>query len=302
MKKRNQMVEILFVTLAGLITIGLSVNSILKSKRQENELREKQNQLDSAQKAIIEKQNSLINLQELHAQQLKDKSDEVIQLQKKLQEKSDIQLEEIYKIKNPIPSDLDITLMSSLVLTKDEFEKLDSIAKLKYPVRGNLLPFDFNTTNDAFEKINAFKNVAFRLVIVFEKDGKILRVELKRTPALFVGYNASGYFNAFLATTDEKSDRVRFNGLNLETNDITTNYSGPSMSDFAGSNVKISYFFSYPHIMQNGKLRSTVYVEEKPEYITLDLESVVLRYKNYSIRLEGLKKIDSHTFETIWNK
>lgn len=89
MKKRKQMWEIILVSLAGLITIGLSINSIIKSNKQERELKTKQESLNVAQNKIIEGQASIIQLQDKHSKELKDKTDEVIGLQNKLQEKSD---------------------------------------------------------------------------------------------------------------------------------------------------------------------------------------------------------------------
>ena len=42
MKNKNVMIEVLFVTIAGIITIGLSINSIIESKTNEKRLNKKQ--------------------------------------------------------------------------------------------------------------------------------------------------------------------------------------------------------------------------------------------------------------------
>ena len=301
MKSSKLMIEIIFISLAGLITVGLSVNSLLKSDKQESQLKEKQNQLSAAQESIITNQTALINLQEKHSKELKDKSDEVIRLQGLLQDKSDVQLKVLDRIKNPIPESLNIMFSASLVLSKDEFSKILAISKMKFPERGNLLPFDYNKTNDAFDKINALKDVSFNLTIFFEKDGKLLKVLLKRLPIAFLGYNANNSNNAIVMSIQESSEKILFEGFLLETKDITTNYKTPSLLDFNGSKVKITYDFFYPQLKQIGSIPSKMYVGDNREYVTLDLQSVSLLHKNYSIDIKGLKKIDSHTFESIWS-
>lgn len=60
MKNRKKMLEIILICVGGIITIGISVNSIIQSELKDNKLREKQDSLYNAQVEISRK-SEIIN-------------------------------------------------------------------------------------------------------------------------------------------------------------------------------------------------------------------------------------------------
>lgn len=246
MKNKKLMWEIIFITMAGLVTIGLSINSILKSDKQETELKAKQDALINAQQQIIEKQNSLAGLQEIHSKEIKDKSDEVIRLQKLLQEKSDFQLKEINRIKNPVPTKLGVTFSTTLNISNKEFDEIYSAMMQVRPTRSNQLPLDFNVTNAGVEKINAFKDMSLQVNIVFQNGDKKMSISIK-PPLRYNGYNvAFTSKNAMLLFIKKEEEKtIGFDGLDIETEDIKCNYLSPSLTDFTNADVTVTFEFFF---------------------------------------------------------
>jgi len=303
MKKRKIMWELILVSLAGFITVGLSVNSIIKSKRQENELKAKQDSLNEAQKKIINGQNSIIQLQEKYSNELKQKTDDVIKLQMLLQDKSDKQLGEIERINNPIPENVELYFEAYFELTKIEKIEINDIIKQKniFGIGDFLLPFDFNKTNKSFEKINSLKDVAFGITIIFEKNGKKLQISLQKTPIALSGYHVLNKPEYFSATA--KKNEIIFNCLYILTNDIRTNYKTNSILDFINSDVKVNYQFTYPFDYEIGHPKSKLYGvgRDQRTFLTLNFKSLKLRSKNLMIDITKLSKINNLSFHGRWD-
>lgn len=296
------MLEIAFIILAGLVTIYLSVNSVVKSERQEKELKSAQKDLLEAQKVTIDKQDLLFKLQERYAIESKEKSDEIVRLQKLLNERSESQLAALNNLKNPLPDNLEITFLASLQLSKKEFAEIEKIIKQVRINGGNTLPIITDKTNESFEKINAFKNIAFELTIRFEKDDKNWTTSIYRAPLALLGYTTSSHNNSFLLVINEEKSRIDFDGFSLSSDKIISNYKSPSLLDFKNSKVSISYKFFYPINLQVGNIPSSNYWGAKQDYILLTMQSLTLKHKNYSIEVENLKRVASHEFTGTWRE
>lgn len=287
--------EIILVFLAGLITVGLSINSIIKSNNKEKELKAKQDSLTEAQNKIIQGQTSIIQLQDKYYKEIQNKSDEVIGLQKMLQGNSKTQLDEISKIRNPIPESLNVLFTAIIDLRQEEINAVRDIIKEKYSDGRGLLPVDFMSTNVAFDKMNAFKDIGFEIKILIENQDKHLQILLTQTPMLFTGYNTTAIWSAF--TMQLRDNDISITCLDVPTNNIKSNYQTPSLSDFSHSKVLITYNFFYPNSIKIGSHLTKTYMARDKEYITLNMKNISLRHKNYSIEIRSLKRIDSHTFE-----
>lgn len=296
MKPSKLMIEITFILLAGFITVGLSINSLLKSNRQENELKLKQEELDKAQRQIIEKQNSLIEFQKNSSEELKAKSNEVIQLQGLLQDKSDSQLNELTRIQNPIPDKLKITFASELILDAQQFKEINNALKLVRPHGGNHLPVDFNISNRGVDKINSLKDINFRLTINFLNGNKKMSIILNQIPQ-YSGYNTSNTNDVFMLSAQEEKQEIAFHGLFLTTDKISCNYQSPSLLDFKDAEVKINVDFSYPQVLLMGNVPTKFYTVN-PNLNKINLSSVILYDRNYMIELTDIKKVSDNTFET----
>nr|WP_294991567.1 hypothetical protein [uncultured Sediminibacterium sp.] len=290
--------EIIFVTMAGLVTIGLSINSILKSERQEIELKTKQDALIKAQQQIIEKQNFLADLQDIHSKEIKGKSDEVIRLQGLLQEKSDVQLNEINRIKNPIPTKLGVTFSTTLNISDKEFDEIYNAMMQVRPTRANQLPVDFNVTNAGVEKINAFKDMSLSVRIVFQNEDKSMAITIK-PPLRYNGYNiAFASKNAlmlFIKREEEKT--IGFDGFDIETEDIKCNYLSPSLADFMNADVTVTFDFFFPQPIQVGSIVSKAYTFNRSIPIELSLEQIHLSHNNFNLAIGNFKKTKPNTFK-----
>lgn len=290
--------EIIFVAMAGLVTIGLSINSILKSERQEKELKMKQDDLIKAQQQIIEKQNFLANLQNSHSKEIKDKSDEVIRLQGLLQEKSDFQLNEINRIKHPVPTKLGVTFITTLNISDKEFDEIYNAMIQVRPTRANQLLVDFNITNIGVEKINAFKDMSLSVSIVFQHEDKKMTITIK-PPLRYNGYNVGfASKNALmLFVKKEKEKTIGFDGLDIETEDIKCNYLSPSLADFMNADVTVTFDFFFPQPIQVGNVVSKAYTFNPSIPIELSLERIHLYHSNFNLEIDNFKKAKPNTFE-----
>ena len=285
MKINNKMMDIILIIIVGLITTWLSIGS----HKKDTKIEEANKLLNSKQDLLNSKQDLITNLQ-----------DEIIRLQGILQEKSDLQLKNIQKLQNPIPETLGIQFTSTLNLSKKEIEDIKAVVKSINSKNGNLFPFESNQTNEGFEKINCFKNLHLRLIITFQKDEKNMKIVFNRGPLNLMGYNTNGTLNSFTLYIDDIKNVMRFDGLLIESESITTNYISPSILDFENSKVKIYYDFSFPTTMVFGSLPTNTYISNNREYLLLNIESLSLSNKKLSINIANLKQVDSHNFEGNW--
>lgn len=295
MKNKKMIMQIIFILIAGLCTVGLSIYSVLESSKKEVELKNTQSELKG-------RQDFLIELQEKYAKELKEKTDKVIELQKLLQGKSDLQLSDLDRLKNPIPDVLDISFNTSLELDDNEIFQIIDIIKKTKPNHDNLLPIDVERTNLCFEKINSFKNIHLRITIKFIKADKEMSIFFNRAPLNLYGYNTTNTINSFTLYMNSIGDRsiVRFNGLSLDSEKITTNYKSPSIRDFENSKILITYEFSYPELFMIGGKQISRYVSSNKFNINLNLETLILSDSNYKIEISGIKKIERNNFEGYW--
>src|SRR5690606_3152257 len=114
----KKMIEIILISLGGIITIGLSINSILQRDNQEKKLKESQDSLNIAQKEIINKQKE-INV----------KSEKIISLQEQLNEKSESQIIQMNRLNAPIPKELNISFSAIIKTNQNEFDKYYSFTQ-----------------------------------------------------------------------------------------------------------------------------------------------------------------------------
>ncbi len=256
MPKRKILTEIILICLGGVITVGLSVNSLIKQQKQEKELKESQSNLISAQKEIIQKQDSFSQLQKQYSESLNEKSNTIIELQEKLQEKTDSQLREINKLKNPIPNKLHISFKSNLVLTDSEFKRIrDNTTN-----PGNLLPS--NKDNVHIHKVNKIRNLGISFLIEFINNNKVMSIKLNKTPIPFTYFNSQSLEDSFLLTINDQETKITFIANKIETDDISTNYSPPTLLDFKKAKVTIKYNFWYPFNAKiNGTQNKLMYME-----------------------------------------
>ena len=287
--------QIIFILIAALCTVGLSIYSVLETSKKETELSKTQSELN-------DRQDLLIELQEKHAEELKEKTDKVIELQKLLQGKSDLQLSDLDRLKNPLPESLDISFNTSLELVETEISQIENIISITRPNHDNLLPIDVKLTNDSFEKINCFKNIYFSLTITFIKGEKEMMISFNRAPLNLYGYNTTNTINSFKLYMYSMADRkkVRFNGLLLRSEKITTNCKSPSLRDFENSNILITYDFSYPELFNIGGKSISTYMSNNKFNIILNIETLSLDNPNYTIEISGIKKIERNKFEGKW--
>lgn len=291
--------EIIFIATAGLITVGLSINSLLKSNKQEKELTSKQAELVKAQGEIIVKQNSMIELQKKFHNEVQRKSDEVIQLQNQLKEKSENQLKEINRLSNPIPDNFEIDFTSKILLTNKEFLELRNAFKSEFPDRGNFLPADFTITNPTIDKINALKDVIFNITIEFQSGEKKLVITMENFPK-YIGYQTSSIWGAFNLSFLDKEKELQFQAFRLKSSLIKCNYLSPSIIDFKNSNVKIKYSFLLATSMLMGDkiVKEYMGLPNGQVFLELKFDDIQLVTRDYQIKLSNLTKVGDHSFQT----
>jgi len=267
-------------------------DSILKNNRQESELKRSQDSLLNAQNQIIGKQNDLIELQK----EMGSKSDEVIGLQKLLQEKSDYQLNEWNRLNNPIPNKFNVSFSSVLLLSNSEYDDVNNAIKSREAGGSNLLPFKNSVDNSGCSKINAFKNVLFEMIIVIQKDAKVLTIRIEIHPH-FMGYNTSDGRGSFVLYSKDDNKVIALDCNEITVEDIKTNYSSPSLLDFDNSVARVSYGFGFPKSIIMGDFKKEIYIFDNAEYLILDIKEIQLETKENKITLFPLRKVNDHTFE-----
>lgn len=143
--------EIIFICLGAAVTLWLSINSVIQNGKKDIEIKQKTDSLLKAQKAINKK------------------SEKIIQLQNELQEKAEIQIENLLRLNNPIPKKIQITLFSTIETTKEELNFLSNASK----INGNMLPI---VNKESIEKIDRFKNAQIILKLTFKKGKKSMNI------------------------------------------------------------------------------------------------------------------------------
>lgn len=293
MTNRKIMFEIILLGIAGLITVGLSIKNIIENS-------EKEAKLKNVQTDLINKQDLLINLQNNHSEELKTKSDEIIRLQKLLQDKNDTQLELMDRMNNPIPESIKLVFNSNVEISNNELEKLKSTFTSN-PNLNNYLPFDSKLIVPEFKQINSFKNLYIRISIVFEKNEKRMEMIFERGPLNLHGYNTDQIDNSFMLSYSSQQSNVIFNGFWLKSNKIIINYKSPSLKDFYNSKTIIKYEFGNPYQVQVGsRTPSIAYLMSNENDLKLNIKTITLHHDNYKINIENLKKINSKSFDGLW--
>ena len=212
------------------------------------------------------------------------------------------------RLNNPIPNSFQVSFTATINYSDDIIKQIKRIVDLKYPLRGNLLPFDSKISNDGFEKINRFKDIMLVLYIKFLKDGKTLGVTVQRAPLNFLGYNTDDFTNSFSLTFHATRDSnnkiitsaIKFYLYGFVTNDITTNYKAPSIIDFENSIVQIKFEFYVPQKIQIGNFNSEKYGSANRDSVPIELESIFLYDKDFIINIANIKKIGYNRFQGEW--
>ncbi len=261
MKKFNRMIEIVLICLGGFITVGLSINSIIKSNNQE--------------------------------QELKDKTDKIIELQEALREKSEIQIKNLEKLNNPIPKEFEISFFSSIKVDSIEFKQLQKAASKN----GNHLPVSRN--NKKIERLNKLKDAQIIIKIVFRNNEKEMTVGFDQTPIQFVGFNTSlTNNNTFLMGVAQES--IHFIGSNLSTNNIVTNYDSPSLVDFKNCDVTFKIELGFPNLYKLGEKYTSLYTISSQNDINFSLEKVILESTKIKIEVSSFKEEGINLFKSQW--
>lgn len=160
MKKKKMIIEITLIVIAGLITLYVSVSSIVKAEKQEEELKENQKRLN-------EKSDTIIALQT----KMQEKSEKVIKLQNRLIQNSISQIDNINKLRNPAPAEVRISFQSELIIPKEELVQISQALRSRGN-NSNLLPADFTDENEGIKRIKILKDILFTLNIKFISEIK----------------------------------------------------------------------------------------------------------------------------------
>jgi hypothetical protein len=273
--------EIILITIAGSITILLSIHSLLKSEKQEQELKE-------TQKELKQKQDFIIRLQK----EISENAKEMNALQKQLYQDSKSQLLDMQRLKHPVPESFKVLLEAEIVMTTQEIEELVAAVQAQRGLKGNQLPVDLpNMSSAGVNKMNLFKDIGLEMNIIFTKGDKNMRVRLKRIPMQFSGYHSPSLGNNNFILFYNAGDsplRIKLNGLFLQTNEIAFNYASPSMVDFDEGEVIVRYQFFFPKMMMMGSLSTKQYLGEK-NVVLLKLCKLRLDSNNFNIELKDIQ-------------
>jgi len=290
--KRHHM-EIILVALAGLITVGLSIKSIISSNKQQQELNEKQKQLFDAQQLIINKQETLNIMQSSYSRDLQAKSDRIIELQHELRIKSNEQLDVLDHIKNPIPNDVGLSLVSIIQMDDDEIDGLEIGLQQQQFKGNNLLPLETNLQNRGIQKMNLLKDASFSLSVQLISGNKQLTIRYELNPLPLVGFNATGVRGAFHCAMINRA--VTFESINVKATLVEANYSSASLADFANCNVQIYYNFSFPKIYGVGNYPTKLYLVQN-EKMALSIKDLNLYLNGRVIDIKEIKLLNGNNY------
>lgn len=295
-------VSYVLIFLGGMGAILLAYSQAIGSEKDKKEIiantKEQNTRLKEDLNLIKNERDSLSKILAERDERIKVQNENILELSNKLFEKSDTQLREIDRIRNPIPEKVSVFFEANFDLTKKEVDDINNIIREHDPSRGNLLPFDYNKPNSAFDKMNALRDLGIQINITLEKEGKTLSFVLKQMPMLFAGYHHGTTFNTFLVAAQD--DNITLSCLDISTSEISSSDKSPSILNFKNSKVKVTYEFFYPKNMRIGNGLSKMYMAENRDYITFNFRNITLRDKNYSINIRNLVRKDSHTYEGVW--
>ena len=277
MENKTKM-EIILVAMSGLVTLGLSINAILVANEKDVKLKQEQ--------------NLSRELQNKHSSEIQAKSDQIIELQRQLQEKSNQQLSELNRIKNPIGEDIGISLESYLILEKSEIDDIRTALSKQQNPGGNHLPITTSFKGKGIEKVNLLKDAGFSLTIKLSSGSRQLLITYFASPVPIDG-QVSGNRGLFILALVEND--VHFTSINFKANSFKANYSSPSLVDFENSDAEISYGYSYPQLYNTGDNVTKRYVENN-NILQLDIKSLTLFLNGQSVKIENLKKIDMNRY------
>lgn len=289
MRSKKMTIEIALISIAGLITLYISITSIIKADKQEAELKESQRKSD-------EKSDSIISLQ----RDMQRKSDQIIELQNQLISTSTTQLDIITKLRNPIPKEVQISFTSKIIQSTQEYGQTLEALTLVRGNRGNTLPTEFTISNDGTNRIEKLKDILFTLNIMLIQDGKELTFSLRRIPTYFGFHPTNLINNCFLLAIMQDKNYLEFDGFTLVTSEIACSYTPASILDFKNAKVKISYSFSYPTFLTPGDLMQKGYITTDKEYMKIELFDVKIHTRDLKINLDNLNKVDDFNFETTY--
>lgn len=283
--------EIVLIILAGLLPIGLAIYNLLKSERQEKELKLQQFELNEAQNTLIDKQDELYRLQIKYSEEIKNKTDQVFSLQNE-------QINKLTRLANPIPKTASVTFNSELDVSDSEYDDLLFDIRSSGVVTGNLLPTNFITSKPIVNKLNQFKDILCSITIIFtNKSNKTIRIHHRTVPQ-FLGFNKTGNLNHFIMSYDEeKGKKIFFTGFHLLT-DVEFNYDQSSFLDFANSSVEISFDFSTPIALRFGNQVEKKYKLDQ-KFVRLNLIDLSVNFEGYpSINLTEFKEVGNNRYST----
>ena len=273
--------EIFFICLGALVTVGLSINSVIQNGKKDIEIKAKTDSLIEAQKTIINKSNAI-----------NQKSDTIIKLQSELQKNAQIQIKSLRRINNPIPKQFTLTIFSNIETTDDELSLLSTASR----INGNMLPI---INQNSIERIDKLRNAQIILKLIFKKGTKSMEIIFSQTPMQLFGFNTVQIPNAFKLATAQ--NELQFNGINLFTENITTNYSSTSLLDFEKCDVTFEIDFRFAQRWGIGGLQADLYDAGLGPGLDVNLKSFSLSTLGRALTITDIQKISKNKFKGKWN-
>lgn len=272
--KLSKMWEIFFICLGAFVTVGLSIHSVLENDKKEKELANKTDSLMEAQEII------------------NNKSEEIIQLQKELREKAEIQIISLLKLSNPIPKTFTLTIFSNIQTTTTELALLSTASANN----GNMLPIE---NRNSIERIDKLKNAQIILKLTFKKEAKSMEIIFSQAPIKFIGFNTVLSSNVFRLATAQ--NQLQFSALTLATENIKTNYSSTSLLDFEKCDVTFEIEFGFAQRWIIGSHQADLYAIGPDSGLDIELNILKLTNSGRELIITDLKKIGKNKFKGKWN-
>lgn len=270
-------IEAALIILAGMVTIGLSINAIIKSNRQEIETKKYQNESKTLQ------------------EELNFKTDEIIKLNKKLKDQSDIHSSELKNLTKPIPKRILLSFEAEIKLSDNE-----------------LVLFKKHFTSQARQSniitMEALKKYSIKSLVVEQLLQSGLSMDLKiigrNSREINAKYNnlpiklyaiPHSFNNVFMIYYKTETHSIIISGSNI--NSISCNSSSYTLYDFEDYEIKLDFGFYNPISVNE----SLMYAYDNHKIIKLDNLSVNLNFENedgYRIFIPHFIQIKENRFES----
>lgn len=215
-------------------------------------------------------------------EELQVKTEEIIDLQKQIKLGSDLQINDLKRLAQPIPKASQLTFTAELNITEKDFDDMMSDINASGVQTGNLLPTTFTTDKPIIHKLNQLKDILCSITAVVTNDNKkTITINRRVIPTYFGFNNPNGHtLDAFiLSYNPEKDKKIFFHGQSINST-VEFSYDQGSFLDFKNSEVEISIEFSLPIILKFGAQTKKQYKSE-PDFISLSLNEFRINFEGY---------------------